>query len=300
MRDTQRRDLHADITNTIIAAIEANPGEPQMPWYRPNAPFVLPVNALTKNPYNGINIVSLWASSDAFGYQTPLWGTYRQWAELDAQVRKGEKASLVVFYKSYETEPDAQKPDDDGKRRVAKASWVFNVAQVDGYQLEETPPPSNPVERMLRADAFVTETNVEIRYGGSRAYYRPSGDFVQMPDEHLFTGTATSSRSEAYYAVLCHELTHASGAKHRLDRDLSGRFGNEAYAMEELVAELGAAFLCAELGITPEPRLDHAQYIHNWLAVLKSDNRAIFTAAAKASEAVGYLKRITAGEGSHE
>lgn len=299
MRDTQRRDLHAEITAKIIAVIEKNPGNPEMPWYRPNAPLVLPVNVESGNAYNGVNIVSLWATSDVYGYQTPLWGTYRQWQNAGAQVRKGEKSTLVVFYKDYDVEPAADNPEDDGKRRVARASYVFNFAQVDGYTIDAPAPPANPIERIASADAFVTATKADIRYGGSRAYYRPSEDYIQMPDEHLFTGTATSTRSEAFYGVLLHELTHLSGAKHRLNRDLSGRFGNEAYAMEELVAELGAAFLCAELGITPEPRSDHASYIANWLAVLKNDNRAVFTAAAKASEAVGYLKRITKMENTH-
>lgn len=299
MRDTQQRDLHAEITAKIIAAIERDPGNPQMPWYRPNAPFVLPVNVESGNAYNGVNIVSLWATSDGCGYQTQLFGTYRQWQNAGAQVRKGEKSALVVFYKDYDVEPNADNPEDDGKRRVARASYVFNVAQVDGYTLSTPAPPVNPVERIASADAFVTATKADIRYGGSRAYYRPSEDFIQMPDEHLFTGTSTSTRTEAFYGVLLHELTHLSGAKHRLNRDLSGRFGNEAYAMEELVAELGSAFLCAELGITPEPRADHASYIANWLTVLKSDNRAVFTAAAKASEAAAYLKRVAKSEDTH-
>lgn len=296
MTTREKRDIHAEITAKIITAIEQDPGKPQLPWLRPNAPLVLPVNALTQKPYNGINILSLWATSDACGYHTPMWATYKQWAQLGAQVRKGEKSALVVFYKDYDVEPDTDNPDDDGKRRVAKASYAFNVAQVDGYQIEDVPPQSNPVERIALADAFVTATKLDIRHGGTRAYYRPSDDFIQMPDEHLFTGTDTSTRTEAYYGVLLHECTHATGAKHRLARDLSGRFGNEAYAMEELVAELGAAFMCAELGITPEPRNDHACYIANWLAVLKNDTRAVFTAAAKASEAVGYLKSMAKTE----
>lgn len=299
MRDVPRRDVHQDITTKIITAIEANPGSPEMPWHRPNAPLVLPVNITSGNAYNGINIVSLWASSDASGYRVPVWGTYKQWQEQDCQVRKGEKSSLVVFYKDYDIDPNPQDEGDDGRRRVARASWVFNAAQVDGYTHPVTDIPSNPIERHASVDAFTTATRAEIRHGGSRAYYRPSADYVQMPDEHLFTSTATSSRTESYYGVLLHELTHWCGAEKRLNRTLGKRFGDDAYAMEELVAELGAAFLCAELGITLEPRLDHAQYIANWVTVLKKDNRAIFAAAAKASEAVGYLKKLANGEGAN-
>ena len=130
---TDRRDIHAEITAKLIAAIEADPGRPSMPWRRSSTPLFMPENALTKKLYNGINIVSLWVSAEVQGYSAPIWATYRQWAELGCQVRKGEKSSLVIFYKEYETEPDADNADDDGKRRVARASYVFNASQVDGY-----------------------------------------------------------------------------------------------------------------------------------------------------------------------
>ncbi|MEO2004790.1 MAG: zincin-like metallopeptidase domain-containing protein [Candidatus Poribacteria bacterium] len=139
----------------------------------------------------------------------------------------------------------------------------------------------------------MTATDAKIEHGGDRAFYCPSTDHIQMPPEDLFCGTDSLSRSESYYAVLVHELTHWSGAKHRLDRHMGKRFGDSAYAAEELVAEIGSAFLCAELGITEgEPRADHAQYIAHWLKLMKDDSRAIFAAAAKASEAVSYLKKL--------
>jgi antirestriction protein ArdC len=140
-----------------------------------------------------------------------------------------------------------------------------------------------------QAEAFTAAAGADVRYGGDRAYYRRSDDHVQMPERERFTGSATSTPTETYYATLLHELTHWTGHESRLDRDLSGRFGNEAYAMEELVAELGAAFLCADLSITNTPRPDHAAYIANWLEVLKRDKRAIFTAARKAAQATDYL-----------
>ncbi len=289
---TERRDIHADITNQLIAAIEADPGRPSMPWRRSSAPLFMPENALTKKLYNGINIVSLWVSAEVQGYSAPVWATYRQWTELGAQVRKGEKSSLVIFYKEYEIDPSPDGADDDGKRRVARASYVFNASQVDGFTLPDAPQPLGPIERIESADRFLRHTGAKIEHGGERAFYRPSTDHIQMPDEHLFCGTATMTRSEAYFAVLAHETLHWSGAKHRLDREFGKRFGDAAYAAEELVAEIGSAFLCAELGITQDVRADHAQYLAQWLTLLKGDSRAIFTAAAKASEAVAFLRRF--------
>ena len=291
---TERRDIHAEITAKLIASIEADPGRPSMPWRRSAAPLFMPENALTKKLYNGINIVSLWVSAEAQGYSAPIWATYRQWAELDCQVRKGEKATLVIFYKEYETEPDADNADDDGKRRVARASYVFNATQVDGYTLPDAPQPLGPIERILEADRFLTATGAKLVHGGERAFYRPSTDTIHIPDETLFCGTDTMTRSESYFAVLAHETLHWSGSDKRLAREFGKRFGDAAYAAEELVAEIGSAFLCAELGITQDVRPDHAQYLAQWMTLLKSDDRAIFTAAAKASEAVAYLKKLQA------
>lgn len=287
---SSRRDLHADITSQLIAAIEADPGQPSLPWRRTGGALHLPTNALTGNAYNGINILNLWVTAESRGYAAPVWGTYRQWAGLGAQVRRGEKSSLVVFYKEFETDPDPDDADDNGKHRMAQASHVFNASQVDGFDLPESPQSLGPVERIARADRFVAATKATLRHGGDRAFFAPATDHIQMPDEGLFTGTTTMTRSEGYYATLVHELVHWSGAKHRLAREMGKRFGDEAYAAEELVAEIGAAFLCAELGITQEVRADHAQYLANWLKLLKNDSRAIFFAAARASEAAAYLR----------
>jgi antirestriction protein ArdC len=287
------RDLHAEITNQLIAAIEANPGKPALPWLT-GGPTAMPHNALSNKAYNGINIVSLWVAAASRGFSTQAWGTYRQWQEKGAQVRKGEKSSLVVFYKEYDTDPDPEDASDSGKRRMARASYVFNGDQVDGYQPPEPPTSLGPIERKARADQFIEATKASISHGGERASYDPSTDRITMPEEGRFTGTATMDRSEGYYATLVHELVHWSGAKHRLDRDMSGRFGNEAYAAEEPVAEIGAAFLCAELQITQDMRPDHAAYLANWLRILKNDNRAIFAAAARASEATTFLRGRTA------
>ncbi|WP_296200953.1 zincin-like metallopeptidase domain-containing protein [uncultured Hyphomicrobium sp.] len=288
----QRLDIHAEITGKLIAAIEADPGKPEMPWRKSSLPLFMPQNALTGNAYNGINVVSLWVSAECLGYSAPIWATYKQWSELGAQVRKGEKSSLVVFYKQYDADPNPDDADDNGKRRVARASSVFNAAQVDGYTPPDSPQPLGPVERLDMVDRFVAATGARIEHGGERAFYRPSTDHIQMPDEGLFCGTGSMTRAEGYYATLTHELTHWSGASSRLAREMGKRFGDAAYAAEELVAEIASAFLCSELGITQDTRTDHAQYLAQWLKLMKSDSRAIFTAAARASEAVAYLKAL--------
>lgn len=288
----ERRDIHAEITSQLIAAIESDPGRPSLPWRKSSSPLFMPENALTKKHYNGINVVSLWVAAELRGYEAPVWATYRQWAEIDCQVREGEKSSLVIFYKEYEAEPDADNADDDGKRRVARASYVFNASQVEGFSPPELPQPLGEIERIEAADHFIRNTGARIEHGGDRAFYRPSTDYIQMPDEDRFCGTDTMTRTEGYYAVLGHECIHWSGGEKRLAREFGKRFDDAAYAAEELVAEIGSAFLCAELGITQDTRPDHAQYLANWLQLLKSDNRAIFTAAAKASEAVAYLKKL--------
>jgi len=208
-------------------------------------------------------------------------------AQLGAQVRKGEKSSPVVFWKisDKEEQDDAEDGAEDGRRsRVfARGYAVFNAAQVDGYEA-----PALPVlpeaERIGHAEAFFATTGIDVRHGGNRAYYRPSEDRVQMPPFEAFRDAV------AYYATLAHEATHATGHPSRCARDLKGRFGEEAYAAEELVAELGAAFLCSDLTLTPEPRPDHAAYVASWLKVLRGDKRAIFTAAAKAQGAADWMR----------
>jgi antirestriction protein ArdC len=287
---TEKLDIHATITAAIVAAVEANPDKFVMPWHR-NAgkPLHMPANACTGKSYNGINVVSLWVAAETRGFQSAVWGTYRQWAELGAQVRK---SSPVVFYKEFEVEADPDDADDTGKRRVARASHVFNASQVDGYVLPEQAEGLGPVVQSEVFASFVSRTRAEIRHGGDQAYYCPSTDHIQMPDEGRFFGTETSDRRQAYMSTQAHELGHWSGAKHRLNREFGKRFGDAAYAAEELVGELVAAFICAELGIANEPRADHAQYIAHWLRLLKNDSKAIFTAAAKASQAVTYLRGL--------
>lgn len=281
----ERFDIHQHLTDRIVAAIEAGAGQWQMPWHRGSGGRA-PVNIASGNAYRGVNVLALWVEAQVNGYGSHLWGTFRQWADKGASVRKGQKASYVVFYKEIEVESDEGNEDERKSRLFARATPVFNADQVEG--LEQAPVVA--VTELPDADGFIARTGAAIVHGGHRAYYVPKLDEIHMPLRELFTGSATSSPTEAYYSTLLHELTHWTGPAHRCDRDLSGRFGTEAYAMEELVAELGAAFLCAELGIVVEPRADHAQYLAHWLSVLKADKRAIFTAASKAGEAVAFLR----------
>jgi antirestriction protein ArdC len=208
-----------------------------------------------------------------------------------APTRRHISAS-ATYYRQFDTDPDPDDPGDDGKRHVARASWVFNCAQVEGYTPPPQPDPLGPIQRILDADRFFAAVGARIVHGGEEAYYRPPTDTIHMPDEGLFTGTATMTRSEAYFAVLAHEHIHYTGHPSRLDRNLAKRFGKAEVAAEELVAEIGSAFLCAELGITQDVRADHAQYLVSWLQLLKGDPKAIFTAAARASEAVNYLNGL--------
>lgn len=298
MSHTSKSDLHAQVTDLIVSAVEQGGTTVTLPWQRSGLPTMLPSNAHSKACYNGINIVALWAAAMLRGYPYAVWATYRQWAELGAQVRKGEKASTVVFYKEFAVDADPDDADDTGLRHVARASSVFNVAQVDGFTPAELPQ-LPAITRIANAEALIAATRAEIRHGGEMAFYRRpvadgAGDYIQMPDERRFQAPDDAQRSEDYYSVLLHELTHWTSLEGRCHRELGKRFGDAAYAMEELVAELGAAFLGAELGITAAPRADHAGYIAHWLEVMKSDKRAIFTAAARASEAVAYLKRRAA------
>ena len=278
------------ITNKIIDAIESGTREFRMPWHSPGRPIGLPMNATTYAEYRGVNILMLWLAAMSNGYPTGEWASYKQWQAHDAQVRRGERATLIVFYKQVETSPmeDAD-PDHIQHRFIARPSWVFNAAQVEGYQ------PIDPREAMARfdkheaAEGFVLASGAKVEHGRPTACYRPDRDVIEMPKHEWFMATSASSPAENYYAVLLHELTHWTGAGHRLHREYGKRFGDHAYAMEELTAELGAAFLCASLGISSAPREDHAAYIASWLEVLKKDNRAIFSAASMAQEAYAYL-----------
>jgi antirestriction protein ArdC len=284
--------LYRSITEQIAAAIAGGAGSFVMPWHTKGVPATLPMNAATDASYRGINVLTLWMAAATRGYGSGQWASYRQWQTLGAQVRKGESGSLIVFYKPLEATESPPEGEETRQRFVIRASHVFNTAQVDGWTPAEVPsdPAFKPNEQ---AEAFVLATGARVRYGFHHALYRRDLDDIEMPSPVWFTGSPTSSPLETYYATLLHELTHWSGATYRLGREFGKRFGDHAYAFEELVAELGGAFLCAGLGLTNEPRPDHAAYAAHWLDILGRDPKAIFTAASKAQEAVEYLDGLT-------
>ena len=286
-----RFDLYRTITNKIVAAIETGAGTFVMPWHVGTANG-RPTNALTGHRYRGVNVVALWAEAVMSGYGTGWWASYRQWERLGAQVRRGEHGTVIVFYNRLNTAPTNELDESGRFRLVARASRVFNLDQVDGWQ-PPGPAPVPMVEALIEVEAFITATRAVVVHGGPRACYRRDYDRIELPARDRFRGSPTSSASEAYYSTLLHELTHWTGAPHRLNRTFGARFGDNDYAFEELVAELGAAFLCADLRIANEPRPDHAAYVSSWLEVLNGDRRAVFTAAAKANEAAACLQAFS-------
>jgi antirestriction protein ArdC len=279
------RDIYAEVTNALVSSIEADPGKPIMPWNRTGTNTV-PSNIASGSEYSGINIINLWVTAQVRGFATGTWGTYRQWREKGASVQKGQKSTPVIFYKQVTRE---SVDGEDESYRVLKYFNVFNADQVDGTDLPTLSDSAEPVERIAAVDAVIAKTGVHIREAGAQAYYSPTDDRITMPESTRFFDTVSGTRSENYFAVLLHELTHWTGHPSRCDRDLRNRFGNAAYAMEELVAEIGSAFFCARLGISSSPREDHAQYLGNWLSVLKDDKKAIFTAAARAQAAIDFV-----------
>jgi antirestriction protein ArdC len=279
-------DLYRRVTIKIIDAIKAGAGTFQMPWHCRDTSIATPLNAATDAQYRGVNTLSLWIEALEKGFPTGYWASYQQWKRLDAQVRKGEHGATIIFYKQLAA--DGEESEAPSPHFVARASRVFNAAQVEGWAapVEET---KSPFERDRQVEAFVAATEARIRHGFNMARYRRDLDDIEMPSPSWFVGTDTSSPLQSYYAILLHELVHWSGAPHRLAREFGQRFGDQAYALEELVAELGAAFACSLLGIANEPRADHAIYVSAWLKVLNQDSRAVFTAASRAQHAVEYL-----------
>ena len=284
---TNRQDIYTEVTERIIAEVESG----RLPWTRPRSTTTgasgLPVNATTNARYSGINVLLLWLAASAHGYTQSRWLTYRQAAAVGGQVRRGEKGVSLVYASTYVPQAEQERADACGEEAFGiaflKRFTVFNVAQIDG--LPEAvcglAPVDPPHATNAALDAFVQATGVEMRFGGNEAYYHPRFDYIQCPPPAAF------SSPEAMFGVQAHELAHWTGAEHRLNRTFGKRFGDSAYQMEELVAEISAAQLCAVMGIAPSLR--HAAYIQSWLTLMKSDRRAIFTAASQASAAVDYL-----------
>jgi antirestriction protein ArdC len=290
----QKQSLYERVTATILAQIEAGPGQAVMPWHRrAGSAIYVPRNAATSAHYRGMNILMLWMAADSAGYKSGTWATYRQWGAKGGQVRRGERATPFIFYKRFEVEPTS--PKDDGTRAFVRTSAVFNEAQLEGYDATaETLPDHGPVTMTDDFRAFVAATGATIHHRGERAFYSIKSDDITMPPEALFTGTKTTDRHLGYASTLSHELAHWAGASQRLDRKLATRHGTHVHAAEEVIAEMTASFVCARLGLASEPRIDHAQYIAHYMAMMRDDPRAIFKCAADAARATDYLFAFSA------
>lgn len=289
-----KQDVYERVTNKIIAALESG----TRPWIRPWGDVLTPsmtnsVRPLRSNmkPYRGINVVMLWSEAYSKGYTNPIWLTYKQAQEFKCNVRGGEHGSLVVYADRFKKTEVIDGEQVEKSIPFMRGYTVFNIQQIEGdlparFKLKTAAEiEAQPVAaRIEQAESFVANTKANISHGGNQAFFMPSQDRIQMPHFAAFKSV------ESYYATLLHELTHWTHGDGRLVREFGRkRWGDEGYAAEELVAELGAAFLCADLSIALEPRPDHASYIASWLKVLKNDKRAVFTAASYAQAAADYL-----------
>lgn len=279
-RTDKTETTFAELTAKVIETIETDPAHWTKPW---TSGAGLPTNAATGARYHGGNWLALALAAFEAGYPTDLWATYKQWETLGAQVRKGETGTRGILWQR--RTKDVELDDGTVEERsymFARTFVVFNAAQVDGY----TPADVDPVDPVEHAEEWFAAIGATVTPAPD-AWYSPSTDTIGIPHRDRFVDAA------AYYGTLAHEHVHWTGP--RLDRDLTGRFGDDAYALEELVAELGATFVAALLGLEVEPRADHAAYLAHWLQVLRSDPRALWTTASKASQAAELLDHLATG-----
>ncbi len=277
-------DLYSKVTDSIIKQLEAG----VIPWTKPWATeskqgiAYVPTNVATGRPYSGINVLLLWAEATERGFHSHSWMTFKQAQALGAFVRKGEHGSTVVFTKW--TEKQDEESGEMKKKSLLKTFTVFHIEQLEklapAYQVVSEPPPSDAVyDGALR---LIRECGVKLEYSGTKAAYYPQRDLVVLPPYSWFES------GDEFYGVAFHEVAHATGHKDRLNRNLTGRFGSNAYAFEELIAELSSAFLCAHAGIPARHR--SSSYVESWLKVMKEDKRAIFQAASYASHAADWVR----------
>jgi len=282
---TKSNEVMEAVASRIIASIEA--GIVNGEWKKSWAGGAIAMNAVTGNQYRGGNLIALWVFGEDF--KSGYWATYRQWQSIGAQVRKGETGIRLIKWSPIPCKDHG--PDERCQscgKMVPNVFTVFNAAQVDGW---DGNPENirNEDERLADAEDFIKATGAAIEHSDEgRAYYRPSTDSITLPRFESFTN------AEAYYATAAHELIHWTGAESRLNRDMEGKWGDDSYAGEELVAELGSAMLCATLGISENPRPDHAQYLKFWVGRLRDDYRLLWNAASAASKAVQYVEALVA------
>ncbi len=286
---SDRTNIYSEITDKIIAELEAG----RVPWVQPwgtaaaKAPLAMPQNASTSRAYSGINVLLLWGAVIEHGFSGQSWLTLRQALSLGGNVHKGERGTTVVYANRFVPEDEKRRAAETGEDAQAipflKRFTVFNTDQCENLpeDVATTAPPAPTGLIEPRVEALIAATGIDFRVGGNRAFYVPAHDYVQVPPPQAYFEPIN------WHRTALHELGHASGAPHRLNRDLSGSFGTKKYAFEELIAEINAAFCCASLGIVPTVR--HADYIGSWLEVLRGDDHAIVRAASQASKAADWL-----------
>jgi antirestriction protein ArdC len=292
-----RTSLYDEITTKIIAELEAG----RVPWVQPWAtaaaktPLAMPKNTSTGRQYSGINVLILWGAVIEHRFSGQSWITFRQALSLGGNVRKGERGTTVVYADRFVPDDEKKRARETGEEAQAipflRRFTVFNSAQCENLPEDAATiaPPPLPALIEPRVEALIRGTGIDFRIGGNRAFYAPAADYVQVPPPQAYFEQIN------WHRTALHECSHASGAAHRLNRDLSGAFGTKKYAFEELIAKISAAFCCAALGIVPTVR--HADYIGSWLEVLREDNRAIVRAASQASRAADYLLNFLADDG---
>lgn len=271
-------EIYQAVTDTIIQHLK----DGNTPWHnnwQDNTFYGLPLRS-TGEAYRGVNIVMLWLAAHDRGFTQPVWLTFKQAQLAGGSVRKGERSTPVTYFKMLERDDENGEPVEIPMLRQYR---VFNLDQIDGVDPVRPIEPINPDQRNSDLDKFITATGIEIRTGSSKAFYSPSSDYIRMPEFDQFHS------AHDYYSVAFHELTHATGHNSRCDRKFGTSCDSAEYAFEELVAELGAAFLCAATGVSPQPRPCHAGYLDRYLQLLEGDYRAIFRATSQAQKAADYL-----------
>ena len=293
---SDRTSLYDEITGKILAELEAG----RLPWIQPwgtaaaKAPLAMPKNAATSRVYSGVNVLILWGAVIEHGFPGQSWLTFRQALALGGNVRKGERGTTVVYADRFVPDDEKRRARETGEEAqpipFLKRFTVFNLAQCEGLpdDLAIVAPPPEPGLIEPKVEALITASGIDFRIGGNRAFYVPVHDYVMVPPPQAFFEPIN------WHRTALHECSHASGAPHRLNRDLSGSFGTKKYAFEEMIAEISAAFCCAALGIVPTVR--HADYVGSWAEVLREDNRAIVRAASQASNAADFLLGFLPGD----
>ena len=297
-----KKDLYQDFTDQVIKQMEDN----NMNWTKPFTTTILNGhhNIVSKKPYQGMNCFNIGLSVYKNGFKSNEWATFNQWKNLGAKIKKGSKGTEILYWNIKEYEDKTNK-DEKVKIPFLKYFVVFNADQVDGYETKEKGLKDFNLKEIdnwkthFKTDTFVENTKADIQIN-NKAFYSPSADYIGMPPKEDFKGDKENTKEQYYYSTLLHELTHWSGHSSRCNRDLKNRFGSKAYAMEELVAEIGSAFLCSHLGVTKAPTPNHGRYLNNWLEVLKEDKKAIFKAFSLSKVSSEYLLELDQTETKEE